>query len=684
MLNVPGDRLSSQEENELKEILSIVEQTSEFSEIIYNSSSYYKLNQLSCQRENIIQWYPFDKNATVLELCADCGAVTGGFLSKVKRVVSITDMRLKADIIKKRHGNHSNLHVLVGNYKELIKTMAEQFDYIIFIGGKLEEVELRNIRRLLSDKGKLLIATENRNGLKYLAGTRDEYTGGLYDGVDNYRSGNVLTYDMNTWKDILSKYGFNQISFRYPYPDYRFCEMIFSDDMLPEKGQLNKNIRNYDSDRVISFDEDNFFNNLIENGLFPLFSNSYFIETGNSSDEIYTKFSKERKSEYSVFTSISSQDDGKTVKKYPADEKAQGHICNMFNTEKNLIKIFEDDFFHVTGCKGDSHVIEFEFINGKSLEKIVDEHIYGKEFDRLYEDIEVIKRIADKLSTDHKFVCNQEFLNYFGDIVLQDDLTGTKISLIDLNLDNFIINEKINLIDYEWVLPFEVPLEFLIFRALFLSKAISTLPEVMKREIYQYVGVPYDLYDTFLAMEIKFQGHISSNDRDMGRIWLKMQKPIYDLKYVNFNKLLYVSRISDADNANIITFRGQMGNGGYIEANLDKEVANVLFEPAQTGIFIQKPRIVAIKNEKEIEVTDYIHNADLEENGDLLFGEKPKILIKNKGYNKIKISFVAYLWDTNLVKMLINEKLQINHMVEFAEKHRWMYKLCSMVESVEK
>ena len=48
MLNVPGDRLSSQEENELKEILSIVEQTSEFSEIIYNSSSYYKLNQLSC------------------------------------------------------------------------------------------------------------------------------------------------------------------------------------------------------------------------------------------------------------------------------------------------------------------------------------------------------------------------------------------------------------------------------------------------------------------------------------------------------------------------------------------------------------------------------------------------------------------------------------------------------------
>ena len=64
----------------------------------------------------------------------------------------------------------------------------------------------------------------------------------------------------------------------YPYPDYKFPMTIFSDKYLPKKEELNNNYQNFDRDRMILFNDDKVYQSLLENDLFPEFSNSYLIE----------------------------------------------------------------------------------------------------------------------------------------------------------------------------------------------------------------------------------------------------------------------------------------------------------------------------------------------------------------------------------------------------------------------
>ena len=67
------------------------------------------------------------------------------------------------------------------------------------------------------------------------------------------------------------------MQFYYPYPDYKLPMAIYSDKFLPSLGDLRNNMRNFDGDRVILFDEGKAFDNIIENGLFPEFSNSFLV-----------------------------------------------------------------------------------------------------------------------------------------------------------------------------------------------------------------------------------------------------------------------------------------------------------------------------------------------------------------------------------------------------------------------
>lgn len=273
------------------ELLDIVKNNPEekYEHIIRDRKSWPILYHLSDVRKNIINWYPVKKDATVLEIGAGCGAITGALTSKFKEVTAVELSKKRSMINAYRNKACDNLEIVVGNFEDVAENLEKKYDYVTLIGvfeyaecyiehEQAQSVFLEKINRLLNPNGKILIAIENRMGLKYFAGCREDHSGKLFEGIEGYKTRGVRTYSKKELETLLETNGFCEYQLYYPYPDYKLPNVIFSDERLPKKGELRQNIRNFDQTRFELFNESEAFDGILDAGLFPEFSNSFFIE----------------------------------------------------------------------------------------------------------------------------------------------------------------------------------------------------------------------------------------------------------------------------------------------------------------------------------------------------------------------------------------------------------------------
>ena len=116
----------------------------------------------------------------------------------------------------------------------------------------------------------------------------EDHLGTYFSGIENYAmGGGVRTFGKNGLEHIFRSCVVSEVHFYYPYPDYKFMTALYSDQHLPGKGELSNNIRNFDRDRMLLFDEKYAFDGLVEEGLFPVFSNSYAVVVGEGFDVEY-------------------------------------------------------------------------------------------------------------------------------------------------------------------------------------------------------------------------------------------------------------------------------------------------------------------------------------------------------------------------------------------------------------
>lgn len=275
-------------ENRLLEIVSQYDE-SEYPEIIQKEGSWPVLYHLSQIRENIINWYPFQEGEKILELGAGCGAVTGAFL-KAGLDVTAVDLSLRRNRINAtRHRDWDNLKIIVGAMEDVMKNLPVKYKYISLIGvleyasvfskstNPYHEV-LKMCFNLLQEDGVLLVAIENKLGLKYFAGCREDHTGRFFESIEGYKhQDGPRTFSRRELINMARECGFD-CQFYYPYPDYKLPVKIFSDEYLPKKGELTRNWQNFDADRIQLFDESLAFDSILDAGLFPDLSNSFLVE----------------------------------------------------------------------------------------------------------------------------------------------------------------------------------------------------------------------------------------------------------------------------------------------------------------------------------------------------------------------------------------------------------------------
>lgn len=509
-------------------LLEIVKSTpvSGYAGVIERARSWPVLYHLSPLRGNIVDWIPLDKGMKVLEVGSGCGAVTGTLAAKAGEVACIELSKKRSHINAWRNKEASNVTIHVGNFQDIEPELPSDYDYIFLIGvfeyaksyigtDRPYENFMKILKPHLKGSGRLVIAIENKFGMKYWAGCKEDHLGTYFEGIEDYPSGaGVRTFTRNGLETICKSAGIEQYSFYYPYPDYKFCSMLYSDAYLPKVGELSTNLVNYDRERMLLFDEKNAFDSVIREGLFPLFSNSYVLVTGEELPVRYCKYSNDRAPRFAVRTEISKGPEGELlVRKIPVSAEAEGHIAHIKDAYRKLKKRYEgsgleinrlsDDGISDDGISDGGKGILLEYVEGRTLEEELDGCIERGDREGFHALVErYIREIGfgrDEPVTDYDLI--------FGNIIVKED--GWTV------------------LDYEWTFDRRTSPEESALRALY----CYMLGSVKRREpclsfIREWPGLAEESLERAAGEEAAFQKYVTGDRLSLNEIRNRIGFPI--------------------------------------------------------------------------------------------------------------------------------------------------------------
>ncbi len=505
-----------------EEILKISEEHDDFSEVLKNDNRWAILYHLTPLRRNLLEWYNFDKNSHVLEIGAGCGAITGLLCEKVKTVTAVELSKRRAEIILNRTNNYDNIEIIVGNLNDI--EFDKKFDYITLIGvleyaGRFTSGEnpyaefLKKVKSLLKPNGTLIIAIENKFGLKYFAGAREDHTGKLFDSIENYKEDTgVRTFGKSELEELLSKIGFNHLDFHYPMPDYKIPTQIFSDEFSPKYGQMDNFSNAYDKDRYAFFDEKLAWQNIIQNKQFPFFANSFLVIAKQEITEekkIYSNFKRKINDKFQIETSLVKTENEIYSLKSPLNVKSHEHIETIYNNYlflndklKHLPKI------NLVNCTKLDHGLKFDFAKGICFTNLIEKAIFSKNKNMFFKYFEVylnlIKEIHNPIIQDFD---SEHFKEIFGKVKIPKT-PCVDYANIDLIFDNlFIEQNKWHIIDYEWLMQGTMPFNFIIARAIFniYLKYNDIINEIISHEqLFAHLKISASEANIYWQMEKNF------------------------------------------------------------------------------------------------------------------------------------------------------------------------------------
>ena len=436
----------------------------------FNWPIYYHLSPL---RKNILNWYKFKPDSSVLEIGCGMGAITSVLCDECKDVTAVELSRKRATATLLRCREKENLEIIVGNLNDI--EFDKKFDYITLIGvleyqGTYTESTNPYIKQLLKPDGKLLVAIENQYGLKYWCGMPEDHVGIPFEGINQYRDveRGVRTFSKTALDTLIKESGFHNTYFYYPYPDYKLPTVIYSQDVLPsKKDTINSgNFRDYSSadKNTLIANEKKLYTDIVENGVFEFFANSFLVECSNSSQlgEItFARLTSERKEQYRMATRFTRDS---TVEKKPLTMLcAQTHVRQLF---KN-VNILKQAGIKIVEYRADNGIVVSDYIEKPLLEDVILNALKEGNTDEIYRLIDLmygeILRSSEQISWKDNILYTldlgiEENEELFGPIL--------KIGFLDMSFRNaFYCEGEILWFDQEWVLE-AVPAKFILYYVL--------------------------------------------------------------------------------------------------------------------------------------------------------------------------------------------------------------------------
>lgn len=322
---------------------------------------------LSPLRINLMAPFQIKQRTRVLELGCGMGAITR-YLGEIgAEVTAVEGSFQRATIARERCRDLNNVQVVCDNFKNF--QSDEKFDIVTligvmeyspkFIGGNNPISEcLAIVKNFLKPEGTLIIAIENRLGLKYWNNCAEDHTGGMFDSIhDTYPPNTVSTFGYEELKNVLATAGFVSVDFLFPFPDYKLPSVILHEKSLRQKEIRFASIigqqfsRDYSGQSNRYFSEQLAWHTIEKNGLIPHFSNSFLCVCALSPDArplvsedwVVKIYNSSRSACFRTETTIWRDKATNTIqvskgRKYPSLPMHKGPLVFNQDIEKNYIQ----------------------------------------------------------------------------------------------------------------------------------------------------------------------------------------------------------------------------------------------------------------------------------------------------------------------------------------------------------
>ncbi|BFH71118.1 hypothetical protein J27TS7_49060 [Paenibacillus dendritiformis] len=469
---------------------------------------------MSHLRHNILNWFPFKKQARILEIGAGCGALTGLLCELGSEVIAVELTKRRAEINYQRHKHFHNLEIVVCDFQRIPR--ERKFDYIIINGvleyaaymieSKQPYVDFLKLSAMhLDDKGKILLSIENRIGLKYFSGSREDHTGKFFSGLNEYGNGEkVKTFSKIELDEQISKAGLYPLKYFYPYPDYKFPVEIFTNETIFERKPSSFDYP-MDMTRVKLYEEKKVYETFMKLGVIDKFSNSFLVEIAvtpeeETTDISYVKISANRNEEFRICTYFSSD---KMVHKKALRPAGKEHLYKMahyseFNYGNSSLKNI--------ACHQKGESLSFPFITADNLERILLKACIQNDKEKFFLHIKGFRRILFGNIPLRKQIASSSFEEIFGQVQCNQELRWRDNANVDMISGNiFVENGRYEVIDYEWHVTCEIPMEFLLWRMLKqFAEEHETCDFLTKPVLYDLIGINVQIEECFYNWESHF------------------------------------------------------------------------------------------------------------------------------------------------------------------------------------
>ena len=558
-----------------KKILDIIKNSNQVDdEFVMNNSTCTEINNITQIRKNIIEWYDFKETNNVLEIGMEYGLITEFLCEKFDNVVSIDFEKDRASIVAEKLSDKKNLSIFVGSLKDI--KINQKFDYIVMIGmlenyrlifGDNLDEYIIYLKSLLKDTGTILLATDNKMGVRYLAGASNEYVGKTLN--DFQEKEYVERFNRCELINILEKNGLKNYNFYYPLPDYKMTNVIFSDEFLPtsDNSKLMYNL-NYIEGSNIVLNESNLIKEFAKNGDFKNYTNCFFVEIFNNDNSCTNKvkfvsYNNLRKKQYRFITKMYKDVITKTVQY----KQYKQHI----KTVENNIDILNKHNLMTLDTYDDEHIYS-KYCDLKTFDRILIEKIINNEIENVFGLIDLWnKKVLEKLEIvkDLNVIKNENIFKKFDVPIKEEQLEKfnfTKNGLFDLVFENAFFNQNSDFIfyDQEWYEE-NVPLEFILYRGInnLYMYSLDMNRIIPKNTILNHFGICDECIELFDELEQRIQKKILDNDMikfisksNSFKVNLKEQKE--KMKYLeDYNNIILnnLKKLEESNNKLMLEFK---------------------------------------------------------------------------------------------------------------------------------